>query len=76
MTAVTPLRRPDELNDRYHAAGGQNAWPGRAVDPGDTDTVIGRSRPRYPDPLPAGLSLQHRPDVWSWSHDPLAPRPA
>ena len=76
MTAVTPLRSPDELNDRYHAAGGQNAWPGRAADPGDTDTVITRSRPRYPDPLPAGAGLQHRPDIRSWWHDPLTTRPA
>lgn len=41
MTAVTFLRRPDELNDRCHAGGGNNAWPGRAVDPGDREGPIG-----------------------------------
>jgi hypothetical protein len=70
MTAVTPLTRPDELNDRRHALAGEQSWPGRAVDPGDTDAVILRPRPRYPGPVPAGDLYGHRPDCFRWLHDP------
>lgn len=51
MTAVTPLRRPDELLARMWATSGPMSWPGRAVDPCDSDSVTGRPRwfPRTPD---------------------------
>jgi hypothetical protein len=50
VTAVTPIRRPDELNDRLHAAGGNNVWPGRAVNPGDSEGPLTRApwAPRTP----------------------------
>jgi hypothetical protein len=47
MTAVTALRRPDELLDHCVEAGGQNSFPGRATNPGDVESPIGRA-PWFP----------------------------
>jgi hypothetical protein len=50
MTAVTPIRRPDELLDRCHAAAGHESFPGRATEPGECEGPIGPARwfPRNP----------------------------
>lgn len=50
MTAVTPIRWPDELNDRCVASGGQDRSPGRAVNPDETEGAITRApwAPRTP----------------------------
>jgi hypothetical protein len=59
VTAVTFLRRPDELLDRMVESGGKDCWPGRAVDPGDSDGVI--TRAPHPPKTPIETLVYRRP---------------
>jgi hypothetical protein len=53
VTAVTVIRRPDELLDRLLEHGGKDRWPGRAVDPGDSEGVITPARRPPKTPIEA-----------------------